>query len=51
MKNFQVRFKCAVCERWRGHTRLAGFLGKLRPACVDCWSRWEQTMQQGGRER
>jgi hypothetical protein len=51
MKNFRVRFKCAFCERWRGHTLLAGFLGKLRPACVDCWSRWERTMNHGGRER
>lgn len=44
MQRRRIRFKCAVCERWRGHTKLAGFVGKLRAACVDCWNRWGATM-------
>ncbi|MFN7563441.1 MAG: hypothetical protein ACK5TH_16790 [Prosthecobacter sp.] len=48
MKNFRLRFKCAVCDRWRGYTLLAGFMGKLRPACADCWGRWNQSTTTGG---
>lgn len=36
MKRRRIRFKCAVCLRWRGHTRLACFMGKLRPVCEPC---------------
>jgi hypothetical protein len=32
----RLRFTCVVCGRRRGHTLLAGFLGKFRPVCEDC---------------
>ena len=32
----RIRFKCSICERWRGYTRCAGFMGSLRPLCETC---------------
>lgn len=38
----RLRFTCVVCGRRRGHTLLAGFMGKFRPVCEDCVLRIEQ---------
>lgn len=42
MSRKRIRFKCCCCQRWRGHTRLAGFMGKLRPVCGPCAAALEQ---------
>jgi hypothetical protein len=36
MSRKRIRFTCTCCKRRRGHTLLAGFMGKFKPLCETC---------------